>query len=118
MAKVISFEINTQDPEKASTFYSTVFGWEVGEANWGYHPVKTGYGKGKTGIDGGISLGPGDYPHGIRLHLEVDSIDKSLEDAKINGAQIVREKMEFDEFYLAYIVDPVGMGVGLIEKKK
>jgi hypothetical protein len=25
--------------------------------------------------------------------------------------------MEFEEFYLAYIVDPVGLGLGLIERK-
>ncbi|RLQ93752.1 VOC family protein [Falsibacillus albus] len=118
MAKVVAFEISTQDPEKASNFYSKVFGWKVGEANWGYHPVDTGsQANGENGINGGIALGPSDYPHGVRLQLEVDSIDQALEEAKNNGAQIVREKMEFDEFYLAYIVDPVGMGVGLIEQK-
>jgi hypothetical protein len=34
-----------------------------------------------------------------------------------NGAMVVRDKMEFEEFYLAYIVDPVGLGLGLIERK-
>jgi len=33
------------------------------------------------------------------------------------GAMLVREKMEFDEFFLAYLVDPTGLGFGLIERK-
>jgi uncharacterized protein len=33
------------------------------------------------------------------------------------GAQLVREKMEFDEYYLAYLVDPVGIGFGVVEQK-
>ncbi|EON74137.1 hypothetical protein H131_01608 [Lysinibacillus sphaericus OT4b.31] len=34
-----------------------------------------------------------------------------------NGAIIVRDKMELDDFYLAYLVDPTGLGLGLIQKK-
>ncbi len=30
---------------------------------------------------------------------------------------VVRDKMEFDDFYLAYLVDPVGLGYGLIQSK-
>ncbi len=33
------------------------------------------------------------------------------------GATILREKMEFDDFYLAYLVDPTGIGIGLIQHK-
>lgn len=29
MAKVIGFEISSQDPEKAIEFYKIVFGWDV-----------------------------------------------------------------------------------------
>ena len=70
------------------------------------------------GINGGISLGPKDYPHGIRITIEVDSIDEVIARAVGQGAQIVREKMEFDDFYLAYLADPVGLGIGLIQQKK
>jgi uncharacterized protein len=47
----------------------------------------------------------------------VESIDESISLAKENGAMVVRDKMEFDDFYLAYLVDPVGLGFGLIQKK-
>lgn len=41
MAKVVGFELNCQDPEKAAEFYSKVFGWEIEEPKWGYRPVHT-----------------------------------------------------------------------------
>lgn len=117
MARVVLFEMSSQDPERAAKFYSSVFGWEVGPSNWGYHPVTTGN-EGKPGIDGGIAWGPNDFPHGTRIQIEVENIDDAVHQSKESGAQIVRDKMEFDEFYLAYLVDPVGIGFGLIEYKK
>jgi len=111
VGKVIGFELNSQNAEKASEFYSNVFGWEVSEPQWGYRSVTTG------GISGGIAQGPHDYPHGTRIQIEVSSIDKAISKAKNSGALIVREKMEFDDFFLAYLVDPTGLGLGLIQKK-
>ena len=111
MGKVVGFELNSQDSEKASAFYSNVFGWEVSEPRWGYRSVNTG------GIPGGIAQGPHDYPHGARIQIEVTSVDEAVSKAKEYGALIVREKMEFDDFFLAYLVDPTGIGLGLIQQK-
>ncbi|MFC7686560.1 VOC family protein [Ureibacillus sp. GCM10028918] len=77
MAKVVGFEMSSQDPQKAAAFYSNVFGWEVAEPKWDYWAVTTGQAK-KHGIDGGISKGPSDYPHGTRIQLEVESIDDAI----------------------------------------
>ncbi|WP_026585395.1 VOC family protein [Bacillus sp. J33] len=116
MARVVGFELNSQEPEKAAQFYSKVFGWEISEPNWEYWPVKTGDDQ-CSGINGGISRGPNDYPHGTRIQIEVESIDEAISSAKDNGALVVREKMDFDNFYLAYLMDPTGLGFGLIQKK-
>lgn len=116
MGRVIGFELSSQEPEKAAEFYSNVFGWEVAEPHWDYWAVSTGKDV-KPGINGGIGKGPNDYPHGTRLQIEVDSIDTAISKAKENGAMIVRDKMEFDDFYLAYLVDTVGIGFGLIQRK-
>lgn len=116
MGRVVLFELNSQDPERANAFYSSVFGWQMGEPNWGYYPVKTGVDQ-KPGIDGGIVKGPSDYPHGTRIQIEVEDIDATIQHAVDAGAQVVREKMDFDHFYLAYLVDPVGNGFGLIQYK-
>lgn len=117
MGKVIGFEISSQNPEKAVEFYGEVFGWKISEPNWGYWTVSTGTDSKHKGIDGGISKGPHDYPHGTRMQIEVKSIEDTIKRAVENGALVVREKMEFDEFYLAYVVDPTGNGIGLLEKK-
>jgi len=116
VGRVIGFELNSQEPEKATEFYAKVFGWEAAAPNWEYWAVTTGEDK-KSGINGGIAKGPHDYPFGTRIQIEVDSIDDAISKAKQNGAIIVRDKMEFDEFYLAYMVDPTGLGFGLIQNK-
>lgn len=114
MAKIVGFEMNSQQPEKAIEFYKNVFGWKISEPNYDYWPVDTE----KSNINGGISRGPADFPHGTRIQIEVDSIDNVIEQSCNQGAKIVREKMEFEEFYLAYLIDPVGIGFGLIEYKQ
>ncbi|KAB2332172.1 hypothetical protein F7731_17420 [Cytobacillus depressus] len=90
--------------------------WKVAAPHWDYWAVTTCKND-RPGIDGGIGKGPNDYPHGTRIQIEVDSIDEAIAKAVESGAMVVREKMEFDEFYLAYLVDPVGLGFGLIENK-
>ncbi|MHC0036913.1 VOC family protein [Pseudoneobacillus sp. C159] len=116
MARVIGFELSSQEPEKAAAFYSSVFGWKIAEPQWGYWAITTGD-HDQPGINGGIGKGPNDFPHGTRIQIEVDSIDEAISEAKQNGAMIVRDKMEFDDFYLAYLVDPTGNGFGLIQVK-
>ncbi|MCM3786711.1 VOC family protein [Neobacillus mesonae] len=116
MGKVIGFELNSQDPERAREFYSKVFGWKISEPNWGYYPVTTGSEE-APGVGGGISKGPQDFPHGTRIQIEVEDIEAAIRESVELGAQMVREKMEFDHFYLAYLVDPVGNGIGLIQNK-
>jgi uncharacterized protein len=118
MGKVVGFEISSQEPEKAIKFYADVFGWQIAEPNWDYWPVSTTKSQSSPGIDGGISKGPHDYPHGTRLQIQVNSIDESVAKAEENGAMVVRRKMEFDEFFLAYLVDPTGVGFGLIQRKE
>lgn len=116
MSRVIGFELNSQQPKEAVDFYSKVFGWKIAEPNWDYWEVTTGVDK-QRGINGGIAKGPFDYPHGIRIQIEVESIDEAISKAQENGAKIVRDKMDFEHFYLAYLVDPTGLGFGLVQGK-
>ena len=116
MGNVVGFELSSQEPEKAAEFYSTVFGWEIAKPHWDYWAIST-HERENGGINGGIGKGPNDFPHGTRIQIAVDAIDDAISKAKENGAMVVRDKMEFDEFYLAYLVDPTGVGFGLIQKK-
>ncbi|WP_088101993.1 VOC family protein [Halalkalibacter urbisdiaboli] len=115
MGKVVGFELISQEPEKAAMFYSSVFGWEISKPQWDYFAVLTDKVEGQLGMNGGISKGPNDFPHGTRIQIEVESIDDAISKAKENGAMVVRDKMEFDNFFLAYLVDPTGIGFGLIQ---
>ena len=103
-------------PRRKGNGCEEYFDWKIAEPHWDYREVTTGSDT-KPGIHGGIALGPSDYPHGTRVVIEVDSLDDTLAKAVESGAKIVRDKMEFDEFYLAYLADPVGLGIGLIQYK-
>ena len=118
LGKVVGFELSSQEPEKATKFYSNVFGWKISEPQWDYWAVSTDKDSEKSEIKGGISKGPNDYPHRTRIQIEVNSIDDAISKSKDNGAMVIRDKMEFDEFFLAYLVDPTGIGYGLIQKSK
>ncbi len=117
MGEIVGFEISSQDPEKAITFYSNVFGWDISEQNWDYWAISINKHSGEGINNAGISKGPVDFPHGIRMQIKVDSMDEAITKAKENGARVVRDKMEFDDFYLAYLIDPTGIGFGLIQSK-
>ncbi|PYZ94705.1 hypothetical protein CR194_04010 [Salipaludibacillus keqinensis] len=117
MGKVVGFELSSQEPEKAATFYSKVFDWEISEPKWDYWAVTSLKDSGASGVKGGISKGPRDFPHGTRIQIEVESIDQTISKATSEGAMVVREKMEFEGFFLAYLVDPTGNGIGLIQHK-
>jgi uncharacterized protein len=114
LGKVVGFELSSQEPEKAAKFYQEVFGWTITAQPWDYWEVTT---EQENGIDDGLSKGPHDFPHGTRIQIEVESIDDTLAKARESGAMVVRDKMEFEAFYLAYVVDPTGVGFGLMEKK-
>jgi uncharacterized protein len=116
MNRVVLFELSSQNPEQQAKFFSIVFGWEVSEPQWGYSTAKTGSDQ-KPGIDGGIAQGPAEFPQGTRLQIQVTSIDESIEKAIENGANVVQAKMDLGDFYLAYITDPTGVHLGLIQYK-
>ena len=78
MGKVVGFELSSQEPEKAAKFYTNVFGWKISEPQYDYRAVSAKTDTEQTGINGGISKGPNDYPHGTRIQIEVDSISMML----------------------------------------
>ncbi|MFC5467259.1 VOC family protein [Cohnella suwonensis] len=116
MNPVVLFELSSQDPDRQAQFFSTVFGWEVSEPNWGYRTAKTGAGE-SQGIDGGIAQGPSEFPQGTRVQIQVENIDVSIAKALENGATVSQDKMDLGDCYLAYVVDPVGVQLGLIQYK-
>lgn len=115
MARVIHFEIPSDEPEKAKEFYSTVFGWKLNQ--WGSEPYwlcSTGA-KSKPGIDGAIikKRGP-DHP--LVNTIGVEDLENTLTLIQQHGGIVVVPKMAIPGMgWLAYFKDLDGNIMGVME---
>lgn len=100
MNRVVHFEIQADDVARAKKFYETVFGWEIDqmmkeeEGGMDYWGLKTGE-DGTPGINGGLYKRiPNDEIYTFDCTLQVEDIDKAVEDVKKAGGTIISEKAE------------------------
>lgn len=113
MSRVIHFEISANDPQKVAAFYKKVFGWKI--EKWGgpqeYWMVTTG--ESGPGINGGI-FKPGEMFNGTVNTIEVEDVDEFAKKVKLNGGQVVVEKMPIPGVgYQAYCKDVEGTIFGI-----
>ena len=121
-SRVIHFEIQADNLERAKKFYEKTFGWEVTqmmtEAQGGmdYWGLKTGP-DGTPGINGGMYKRPADNKlTTYDCTLQVDNIDKAIEEVKKNGGTITREKSEIPGVgFFAGAVDTEGNRLGIMQ---
>lgn len=102
MSRVIHFEIQADDVERAKKFYEKVLGWKIekyeakepGSMMMDYWMVMTGP-EGTPGINGGMYQRPADDKiYTYDCTIDVKDIDKAIADVKANGGTITREKSE------------------------
>jgi predicted enzyme related to lactoylglutathione lyase len=121
MGRVIHFEIHASDLERASKFYTEVFGWTIHK--WDgpveYYLVATGE---RDGIDGGILPRRGETPEiGAPVNAFVCTVGvASLEDAiaavERAGGTIVVPKNEIPGVgWLCYANDTEGNIFGMMQ---
>jgi predicted enzyme related to lactoylglutathione lyase len=94
MPRVVHFEINADEPERAIEFYKKVFGWRIEkwEGPQPYWLVNTGDKK-EPGIDGGIM--PRMNPNAAVINtIDVASLDDVTKKITKNGGTIVMPKTE------------------------
>ncbi|UYO97453.1 VOC family protein [Microbacterium sp. M28] len=110
---ITHIDIPVGDMARATTFYSTLFGWQIAEM-----PGFEGYPmwQAPNGISGG-GLAPRDpgftQP---RSYVEVDSIDETIAAAVAAGGSVAAERQPItDTSAWAVIVDPDGNHIGLFE---
>lgn len=106
-------EIPVNDMEKAKTFYSGLFGWQIAEV-----PGFEGYPmwKAPNDISGGALTQRDETFICPRSTVEVDSIDDTLAKVKDTGGQVVVEKTPITETtWYAVFSDPDGNQLGLYE---
>jgi len=113
MPKPVHFEIPAEDPQRATKFFTDVFGWQF--ANWGdqdYWLATTGA-KGEAGIDGAV-MKRRDPAQPLVNSINVDSVDAYAEKIVAAGGQIVVPKMTVPSMgYVAYFKDTEGNIHGL-----
>ena len=130
--RVVHFEIQADDPERAKKFYENALGWKV--EKWGgkdaqndmgvgmeYWGLMTGE-KDTPGINGGLyKRSDGSQPlHTFDCTIQVDDIDKAIEAIKANGGQIRpwegKEKWEMPKIgWFTRAVDTEGNIFGVIQ---
>lgn len=122
MNRVVHFEIQADDIERAKKFYEKALGWkielmkskdDIGMDYWGITTGENGH-----GINGGMYQRPAD---GEKFYLydctvDVEDLDKAMEAVKANGGTITREKMEIPGVgWFAGAKDTEGNRFGLIQ---
>lgn len=93
--RVVHFEIEAKDKEKAKKFYTEVFGWkmdQMGEDFGGYVVVTTGDPKEPGGINGGIFQVSKKEFNAFRCVIDVGDIQKAIADVKKAGGKVLNEK--------------------------
>lgn len=115
---VVHWEFWSEDPEKISGFYKTVFDWEIRHIpEMNYHLVETG---GKGGINGGIMKPQkGPWPGKMSLYIDVDDLDVFGKKIMQAGGKIVVDKMDVPGVgQFSLFEDPDGRVVGMWKQKK
>jgi predicted enzyme related to lactoylglutathione lyase len=121
MARVIHFEIQAENPERAIKFYQQMFGWEFSkwEGPQPYWLIKTGP-DGQPGINGGMLPRRGDIDGQAVIAyvctVDTASLDDSLAKAQRSGGTQVVPKMPIPGVgWLAYCKDTEGNIFGMMQ---
>jgi predicted enzyme related to lactoylglutathione lyase len=120
MNRVIHFEIQADNVERAKKFYESVLGWKIEQimtkeqGGMDYYGVTTG--DSQPGINGGMYQRGEDKIYTYDCTVEVADIDKAIADVKANGGTITREKGEIPGVgWFAGAKDTEGNRIGLMQ---
>jgi predicted enzyme related to lactoylglutathione lyase len=120
--RVIHFEIQADDVNRARNFYEKTFGWEISqmmkaeEGGKDYWGLRTGA-DGTPGINGGLYQRPPENKlYTYDCTIQVTDIDKAIADVKKNGGTIRGEKMEIPGVgWFASAADTEGNRFGIMQ---
>lgn len=107
------FEIMSRDPEKARTFYGTLFDWKFDDASM------PGYTLIHTGVDptGGLfQTPPGASGSCLNVYVQVKDIDATLKKVRELGGKVLVEKTVIPNTgHFAMFADPEGVVIGIMQ---
>ncbi len=108
---VTYFEVGGRDRAVLAEFYAALFDWGVEETE---HDVQVDTNAG-VGIDGHL-VSLGHEPHTYTMfYVDVEDIDESLERATALGGRTLAGPLPIPDGRFAWISDPEGNTVGLVE---
>ncbi len=106
-------ELTTSDLDKAKSFYTGLFDWQLNDIPMGPGSTYTLIGVGKGGTGGGMMSMPG-APTGWLAYVLVDDVKASTAKARELGATVVKDVTEVPGAgWLSLITDPTGAMLGL-----
>ena len=117
MSKIVHFEVNADDPERAGKFFTDVFNWEIQkwDGPMDYWLVKTGTDN-ERGIFGGAIMKRMEPGASVFNTIAVENIDETLEKVAGAGGTVVTQKSEIPGIGLfAYIKDTEGNTFGVLQ---
>ncbi len=117
MPRVVHFEINADDVERAVKFYSEVFGWNIQkwEGPINYWLVITGE-DAEPGINGGLMKREDPAATTVNT-IDVPSVDEFAAKITAGGGKVVRPKTAIPGVgYFAYCQDTEGNAFGIMEE--
>ncbi len=115
--RIVHFEIEAKDKERAKKFYSQAFGWQMqqqGEEYGSYIVVMTGTPNDTKdpGINGGIFEGGQKKElNAYSCTIGVDNIDKAIKDVKKAGGKVFGDNKTPDGKTLGEKIDIPGVGI-------
>lgn len=110
----VHVELSTGDLDRAKTFYTSLFGWTLKDADMGggmsYTMIHVG-----EGVGGGMMKSPRPGAPPLWLpYVGVEDIKEATEKARSLGAQVMHEPMQvMGAGWFSIIVDPTGAALGM-----
>jgi len=116
--RVIHFELNADETERAANFYAKTFGWKVikWEGPQEYWLIATGAGDEKGGIDGAITKRMAHEANTINV-INVQSLSETMAMVRENGGETIAESITVPGIgYMTYCLDSEGNTFGLLQE--
>jgi predicted enzyme related to lactoylglutathione lyase len=116
MSKVVHFEINVDNPQRAIKFYSSAFGWKIDKYGGGqmdYWLVTAGA-EGEPGINGAIMPRNGNLT--TVNTIGVASLEEAIKAVEKAGGKVTQPKMTIPKIgYFTYCLDTEGNTFGILQ---
>lgn len=117
MSRVVHFDLNAKDPDRAIKFYETIFNWKFNkwDGPMDYWMITTGE-ESEPGINGGMSKIDDAPGFDTSVTIDVKSIDTVIKQIQEFGGDIIQEKMPIPGVgWFAKYKDTEGNTLGIMQ---